>query len=206
MVNIIGGATLSAAMAAEKNLEPKKTPPVLDNNSDADRSAAVAAYMALPGFNPAAGAVDGGGGAVSGVQGSDAVQPVKQVEAGNVDPTQTAIKQFDDGLKKLVNRPETQIAQALGFNHETDPNLPQPEPIPGANENGMGALSKDDQAADTNHDGKVSEEERRRYEMPLTYRSLETEQQADAVTDGPSALSLTEANRAYGAATPPRPS
>lgn len=203
MVNIIGGATLAAAVGAEKALEPHKNL-LLDDQADAERNASVAANMALPGFNPAAAPTDHG---AKVQQGDDAVQALRAAEQKQAaDQVQTAIKQFDAGLKKLAERPETQIAQALGFNHDADADLPRPDPIPGVNENGMLELSKDDQAADVNKDGKVSEEERRRYEMPLTYRSLETEQQVDAMADGPSAFSLAEANRAYGAATPPRPS
>jgi hypothetical protein len=202
MVNIVGGATLSAAVGAEKALEPHKNV-FLDDNSEAERSASVAAHLALPGFNPAAAPTESG----TKVQPGDSVQSVKAAEQKQAaEQVQTAIKQFDEGLKKLANRPETQIAQALGFNHDANADLPRPDPIPGVNENGMLELSKDDQVADVNKDGKVSEEERRRYEMPLTYRSVESEQQADAMVDGPSAFSLTEANRAYGAATPPRPS
>jgi hypothetical protein len=203
MVNIIGGATLSAAVTADKAQEPHKNA-ALDEGADADRGASVAAHLALPGFNPAAAPVDD----AAAVQPADAVASVKAAaEKKAADAVQTAIKQFDEGLKHLTDRPETQIAQALGFNHETDPNLPRPDPIPGVNENGMLELSKEDQAADVNKDGKVSEEERRRYEMPLTYRSVEAEQHnIDAMADGPSAFSLAEANRAYGAATPPRPS
>lgn len=201
MVNIIGGATLSAAVGAEKAMEsPKKTLP--ENNTNADRNAVAAAQLAQPAFNPAAVSAN----AATTAQGGNAVQPVQASEGKPaLDPVQSAIKQFDDGLKKLANRPETQIAQALGFNHEADANLPKPDPIPGVTESGLLQLNKEDQAADTNKDGKVSEEERRRYEMPLTYRSVETAQQADAMADGPSAFSLAEANRAYGAATPPRP-
>jgi hypothetical protein len=204
MVNIIGGATLSAAVGAEKALEPHKNL-LLDDVANAERNASVAANMALPGFNPAAAAT--GNGAKIQPGSDDAVQALKAAEQKQaVEQAQTAIKQFDAGLKKLAERPETQIAQALGFSHEANADLPRPDPIPGVNENGMLELSKDDQAADVNKDGKVSEEERLHYEMPLTYRSLETEKQVDAMADGPSAFSLTEANRAYGAATPPRPS
>jgi hypothetical protein len=60
-------------------------------------------------------------------------------------------------------------------------------------------------AADTNHDGKMSEEERIRYEAPLTYRSLAHDDQLDAQTNGPNAFSLTEVNRAYGAVATPEP-
>lgn len=201
MVNIVGGATLSAAVGAEKALEPHKNIQLDDH--DANRDAQVAAYTALPGFNPASAPVESS----SAVQPADAVQPANasgQKQAAEA--VQNAIKQFDEGLKKLTDRPETQIAQALGFGHDADADLPKPDPIPGVNENGMLELSKEDQAADVNHDGKVSEEERRRYEMPLTYRTVEAEQHLDAMADGPSAFSLAEANRAYGAATPPRPS
>jgi hypothetical protein len=202
MVNIIGGATLAAAVAGEKSQEPKKNP-LPDDNSEAARAATVTANLALPGFNPAAAPVDDSAVAAA----SEAVRPVNAAEPQQaVDSVQIAIKQFDEGLKKLTDRPETQIAQALGFGQEADPDLPKPDPIPGVSENGMLELSREDQAADVNKDGKVSEEERRRYEMPLTYRSLEAEQHADAMADGPSAFSLTEANRAYGAATPPKPS
>jgi len=70
----------------------------------------------------------------------------------------------------------------------------------------LGAITpSEDLAADTNHDGKISEDERIRYEAPLTYRSLAHEEAADAQTNGPNAFSLTEVNRAYGAVATPEP-
>jgi hypothetical protein len=68
--------------------------------------------------------------------------------------------------------------------------------LPGVDENGLLGSGKVDMSADTNRDGKISPEELRRYQMPITYRS--SQHAADAVADGPSAFSLTEANRAYG--------
>ena len=78
----------------------------------------------------------------------------------------------------------------------------------GDNENDTAVVETEDgyiAFADTNHDGKVSEEERIRYEAPLTYRSLAHEDAVDAQTNGPNAFSLTEVNTAYGAAAAPVP-
>jgi hypothetical protein len=125
---------------------------------------------------------------------------VKAVSESDDSALKEALKQFDEGLKKLVNRPETQIYQGTLSADATADDLPAPDPLPGVNENGVLGVSegRDDMAADTNKDGKVSEEERIRYQMPLTYRSSQAAAAATALTDGPSAFSLTEANRAYG--------
>ncbi|WP_229259887.1 hypothetical protein [Duganella aquatilis] len=132
------------------------------------------------------------------------------------DTLKGALEQFDEGLKKLVSRPETQIFQArfgadanatgdVGVSGaqkaQQDPLL-TPEPLPGVGEDGVLGVPPPaaEMAADTNHDGKISEEERIRYEAPLTYRSLAHDDAVDAQTNGPTAFSLTEVNSAYGAA------
>ncbi|WP_229260593.1 hypothetical protein [Duganella alba] len=133
------------------------------------------------------------------------------------DSLKGALEQFDEGLKKLVSRPETQIFQArfgadanaggadVGVSGaqkaQQDPLL-TPEPLPGVGEDGVLGVPPpaSEMAADTNHDGKISEEERIRYEAPLTYRSLAHADAVDAQTNGPTAFSLTEVNSAYGAA------
>ncbi|WP_332852056.1 EF-hand domain-containing protein [Duganella sp. S19_KUP01_CR8] len=194
MVNNIGGASLPAAVVAEKTLEPKKNAsPVAETN--ADLSASVAAYLSLPGFNspvqndPAP--------AVSAADKASAV--VKAVAESDDDGMKLALKQFDEGLKRLVLRPETQFFQAkfgLDGSAEDQNNLVSPDPLPGVDENGVLGSGKVDMAADSNKDGKISPDELRRYQMPITYRS--SERAADSVVNGPSAFSLTEANRAYG--------
>ncbi len=205
MVNNIGGATLSAAIASEKAIEPKKPATPIDS-TNADLSASVATYFSLPGFNgPSALQTDTGNG-VTNADRASAV--VKAVAESDDDSLKLALKQFDDGLKKLAERPETQIFQArFGLNADAnDPNainganatdVPSPLRLPGVGEDGLlGAVSKEEMAADTNKDGKISEDERRRYQLPITSRV--SVHAADELVDGPSAFSLTEANRAYG--------
>jgi hypothetical protein len=194
MVNNIGGATLSAAVVAEKSLEPKKVAETTNN----DMSAQVAAYLSLPGFNAPSPLQTDTGNGVSAADRASAV--VKAVAESDDDSLKLALKQFDDGLKKLAERPETQIFQArIGaslIDGEAEVEAPTLR-LPGVGEDGLlGAVSKEEFAADTNKDGKISEDERRRYQLPITYRV--TEHAADALVDGPSAFSLTEANRAYG--------
>ena len=194
MVNNIGGATLSAAVASEKALEPKKiaTP---SESTNADLSASVAAYLSLPGFNAPSPLQTDTSNAVSAADRASAV--VKAVAESDDDGLKLALKQFDDGLKKLAERPETQIFQARIGASADDADAPAPLRLPGVGEDGLlGAVSKEEFAADTNKDGKISEDERRRYQMPITYRV--TAHAADALVDGPSVFSLTEANRAYG--------
>lgn len=200
MVNNIGGATLSAAVVAEKALEPKKIAAPSADGTNEDLSASVAAYLSLPGFNaPSPLQVDTSNDTVSAADKASAV--VKAVAESDDDGLKLALKQFDDGLKRLADRPESQIYQAkFGADASAsavNDDLPAPVPLPGVGKNGLlGEVSKEEMDADTNHDGKISEDERRRYQMPITYRV--TQHSADAVTDGPSAFSLTEANRAYG--------
>lgn len=193
MVNNIGGATLSAAAVAEKALEPKKiATPAPETN--ADMSASVAAYLSLPGFN--APLQTDPNTTVNAADKASAV--IKAVAESDDDSLKLALKQFDEGLKKLVQRPETQFFQAkFGTdNGAQEDSLVSPDPLPGVDENGLLGSGKVDMSADTNRDGKISPEELRRYQMPITYRS--SQHAADAVADGPSAFSLTEANRAYG--------
>jgi hypothetical protein len=195
MVNNIGGATLSAAVVAEKSLEPKKIA-APSESTNADMSASVAAYLSLPGFNAPSPLQTDTSNAVSAADRASAV--VKAVAESDDDSLKLALKQFDDGLKKLAERPETQIYQArIGASAtDADPEVPTLR-LPGVSEDGLlGAVSKEEFAADTNKDGKISEDERRRYQLPITYRV--TGHAADAAVDGPSAFSLTEVNRAYG--------
>lgn len=209
MINNIGGATLSAALVADKALTPVKTG--TESSTNADLSASVAAYFSLPGFNATSPLqTDTSNSANTSDQANALVKAVSED-----DSLKSALQQFDDGLKKLAERPETQIFQARFNAAEASQNgvetpaatLLAPEPLPGVGEDGVLGVPppETELAADTNHDGKISEDERVRYEAPLTYRSLAHEQVADAATNGPSAFSLTEVNRAYGAATPAVP-
>jgi hypothetical protein len=197
MVNNIGGATLSAAVVAEKSVELKKTVSASDS-TNADLSASVATYFSLPGFNAPSPLQTDTGNGVSNVDRANAV--VKAVAESDDDGLKLALKQFDDGLKKLAERPETQIFRAtfgVDANDGADANTPAPLRPPGVGEDGLlGKVSKEEFAADTNKDGKISEDERRRYQLPITYRV--SAHATEALVDGPSAFSLTEANRAYG--------
>lgn len=205
MVNNIGGATLSAALVTDKALAPVKVQSATDSGTNADLSASVAAYLSLPGFNATSSLqTDTSNNIDSGDQANALVKAVSED-----DSLKGALEQFDEGLKKLVSRPETQIFQARfgadtgvsGTEAPQDPLL-TPEPLPGVGEDGVLGVPPPatEMSADTNHDGKVSEEERIRYEAPLTYRSLAHDVAADAQTNGPTAFSLTEVNSAYGAA------
>jgi hypothetical protein len=207
MVNNIGGATLSAALVADKALAPVKVAET-DKSTNADLSASVAAYLSLPGFTTAL-QIDTSSDTNTGDQANALVKAVSEDET-----LKTALQQFDEGLKKLAERPETQIFQArFGAEAETanandvSDLLPSPEPLPGVGKDGLLGVPPPDSelAADTNHDGKISEDERIRYEAPLTYRSLAHDEAADAQTNGPNAFSLTEVNRAYGAVATPEP-
>jgi hypothetical protein len=153
--------------------------------------------LSLPGFN-APTQVDSSetSNTVSAAEKASAM--VKAVTESDDTGLKEALKQFDDGLKRLAMRPETQIFQAkYGLDNGTQENLVSPDPLPGVSEDGvLGVSSKEHAAADINNDGKISEDERRRYQLPITYRS--SERSTDALVDGPSAFSLTEANRAYG--------
>lgn len=200
MINAIGGATRFAAVVAEAALEPNNKPVPSIDAEKADLNASVAAYLSLPGFNAPTG--------IDTSEASDSINAVNAAdEAGALGKVATdaddgglkdALDQFDDGLKRLELRPETQIFQAkFGLDGVEAENLVSPDPLPGVSEDGvLGVSGKDHPAADINNDGKISEDERRRYQLPITYRS--SERSTDALADGPSAFSLTEANRAYG--------
>lgn len=199
-VNSIGGGTLSAAVVAEKAQGTQAISPA-QAHSDADLSASVAAYLSLPGFN-APSAVDTGNhvSADAGTaDGGSQAAALQAVSDSDDDGLKQALKEFDDGLKSLSQRPETQAFQArFGVDAQAEDHLPAALPVPGVDEHGMLRLpGRDAMSADANHDGKVSEEELRRYQEPLTYRA-EATQGLDALADGPSAFSLVEANRAYG--------
>nr|WP_315393726.1 hypothetical protein [uncultured Duganella sp.] len=199
MINAIGGGTRFAAVVAEASLEQIKKPEPSTDVQNVELNASVAAYLSLPGFN-APTQLDAANAAtddhtVNAAERASAT--VKAVAESDDDGLKQALKQFDEGLKALALRPETQIFQAKFGLDTSIENLVSPEPLPGVGENGvLGVTSKDHSAADLNNDGKISEDERRRYQLPITYRS--SERSTDALADGPSAFSLTEANRAYG--------
>jgi len=197
MVNNIGGATLSAALVGEKAVEPKKIAAnTVDNGTNANLDASVAAYLSLPGLNSTSPLQTDTSNTTNDEQAHALVKAVS--EDGSL---KQALQQFDEGLKKLVLRPETQAFQSkfAAANNTANADLPGPDPLPGVGKDGLlGAITpSEDLAADTNHDGKVSEDELRRYEQPLTYRSAS--RAVDAATNGPSAFSLSEVNSAYGA-------
>lgn len=196
-VNSIGGGTLSAAIVAGKAQEAQSIAPARASN-DADLSASVAAYLSLPGLNATTGADSS---TESGAADSDSEAPALAQAASDADDgLQQTLSEFDEGLKGLVQRPETQAFQAkFGADALTDANLPEPFRLPGVDEHGNVRLPVTEfEAADVNRDGKVSEEELQRYQQPLTYRSAEYIEHMKSLADGPSAFSLTEASRAYG--------
>jgi len=200
-VNSIGGGTLSAAVVAEKAQGTQAISPA-QTHSDADLGAPVAAYLSLPGFNPSS-AVDTGNDVSADADssaGSSQAAALQAVSESDDDGLKQALKEFDDGLKSLSQRPETQAFQAkFGIEAQAEDNLPAALPVPGVDEHGLLRLpGRDSLSADADHDGKVSEEELRRYQEPLTYRAAEATQRLDALADGPSVFSLVEANRAYG--------
>ena len=197
MINAIGGASRFANVIAQAALDPNKNHDRSNDMQNVELHASVAAYLSLPGFNAPA-QVDSSEAANAISAADKASATVKAVNESDDDGLKQALKQFDDGLKRLALRPETQIFQAkFGLDADTPENLVSPEPLPGVGEDGvLGVRDKNHAAADLNNDGKISEEERRRYQLPITYRS--SERSTDALVDGPSAFSLTEANRAYG--------
>ena len=197
MINAIGGATRFAAVVAEAALDPNKKPDPSNDPQSFELNASVASYLSLPGFN-APTQVDSSEASNTVSAAEKASAMVKAVTESDDIGLKEALKQFDDGLKRLAMRPETQIFQAkYGLDNGAQENLVSPEPLPGVSEDGvLGVRSKEHAAADINNDGKISEDERRRYQLPITYRS--SERSTDALVDGPSAFSLTEANRAYG--------
>jgi len=196
-INAIGGATRFAAVVAEAVLDPNKKPDPSNDPQSFELNASVASYLSLPGFN-APTQVDSSEASNTVSAAEKASAMVKAVTESDDTGLKEALKQFDDGLKRLAMRPETQIFQAkYGLDNGAQENLVSPDPLPGVSEDGvLGVPSKEHAAADLNNDGKISEDERRRYQLPITYRS--SERSTDALVDGPSAFSLTEANRAYG--------
>lgn len=197
MINAIGGATRFAAVVAEAALDPNKNRDPSNEPQSFELNASVASYLSLPGFN-APTQVDSSEASNTVSAAEKASAMVKAVTESDDTGLKEALKQFDDGLKRLAMRPETQIFQAkYGLDNGAQENLVSPDPLPGVSEDGvLGVSSKEHAAADINNDGKISEDERRRYQLPITYRS--SERSTDALVDGPSAFSLTEANRAYG--------
>ncbi|SEN18088.1 hypothetical protein SAMN05428959_101547 [Duganella sp. CF517] len=197
MINAIGGATRFAAVVAEAALDPNKNRDASNEPQSFELNASVASYLSLPGFN-ASTQVDSSEASNTVTAAEKASAMVKAVTESDDIGLKEALKQFDDGLKRLAMRPETQIFQAkYGLDNGAVENLVSPDPLPGVSEDGvLGVTSKEHAAADLDNDGKISEDERRRYQLPITYRS--SERSTDALADGPSAFSLTEANRAYG--------
>lgn len=196
-VNSIGGGTLSAAIVAGKAQEAQTIAPAQESN-DVELSTSVAAYLSLPGLNATTGTDSASAGSMADSDGDNAAAAQTLLEGE--DSLQQALSEFDEGLKGLVQRPETQAFQAkFGAEALADANLPEPFRLPGVDEHGNVRLPVTEfEAADTNRDGKVSEEELQRYQQPLTYRSAEYIEHMKSLADGPSAFSLTEASRAYG--------
>ena len=198
-VNSIGGGTLSAAVAVEKSQGTQQVAPA-QARSDDDAGASMAAYLSLPGFN-AASAVETSNDTSTDAQADGGQAAALQAVSDSADDgLKQALKDFDDALKSLSQRPETQVFRArFGSEPLAEDSLPPPAPLPGMDENGLLRMpGRDGMSADADHDGKVSEEELRRYQEPLTYRIAAGAGRLDALADGPSAFSLVEANRAYG--------
>lgn len=198
-VNSIGGGTLSAAVVAEKS---QGTQPIAPAHSRADDAAvaSMAAYLSLPGFNAATAVETSNDTSADAQADSGQAAALQAVSDSADDGLKQALKDFDDALKRLSQRPETQVFRArFGSEPLAEDSLPPPAPLPGIDENGLLRMpGRDSMSADTDHDGKVSEEELRRYQEPLTYRIAAGAGRLDALADGPSAFSLVEANRAYG--------
>ena len=198
-VNSIGGGTLSAAVVAEKSQGIQHIAPA-HARADDDAGASIAAYLSLPGFN-AASAVDTSNDTSTDTQADGGQAAALQaLSESDDDGLKQALKDFDAALKNLSQRPETQAYRAkFGSEPLAEDSLPPPAPLPGIDENGLLLMpGRDSLSADADHDGKVSEEELRRYQEPLTYRIAAGAGRLDALADGPSAFSLVEANRAYG--------
>ncbi|MGV7206992.1 hypothetical protein ACLB1G_03955 [Oxalobacteraceae bacterium A2-2] len=195
MIHHIVGPSISATLAAEQQGDQNKIANNAIDTSNFDLSASLAAYMSLPGYNNVQGAQQ-----ASGADNStdNTAQSVTAATAED-ESLKLALQQFDEGLKKLVDRPETQAFQAkFGASQEDGKpaQFPTSEPVEGDQPN---PLDDSDlvKAADTNHDGKVSEEELGRYQEPLTYRA-HSEDAATKLADSSTAFSLNEVNRAYG--------
>lgn len=198
-VNSIGGGTLSSAVAAEKVQGTQQVAPA-HARADDDAGAAMAAYLSLPGFN-AATAVETGNDTSTDAQADGGQAAALQAVSDAADDSlKQALEAFDDGLKSLSQRPEAQFFRAkFGSEAAADERLTPPAALPGIDENGLLRMpGRDSLSADADHDGKVSEEELRRYQEPLTYRIAAGAGRVDALADGPSVFSLVEANRAYG--------
>lgn len=198
-VNNIGGGSLSAAVVAEKSQGTQQVAPA-QARADDDVGASMAAYLSLPGFNSAS-AVETSNDTSTDAQSDGGQAAALQALSDAADDSlKLALEEFDDGLKSLSQRPETQAFRAkFGSEPVADDSLTPPAPLPGVDENGLLLMpGRDSLSADANHDGKVSEEELRRYQEPLTYRIAAGAGRLDALADGPSAFSLVEANRAYG--------
>lgn len=194
MVNAIGGSDVAAAIVAAKHNEPAPKQAHRANEPEAEARAIsfLQSSVSAPSLTDLVPAKP---------TDTPAVPALSSAKPASAE--QIALQQFDDGLTKLANRPETQAFQ-LRFgpaqnDGEVNPNAEASPPIQLNKEPGPPAPSKEERAADANRDGKVSEDERRHYLLPLTYRS--TEHAVAAQADAPSAFTLTEVNRAYGLVT-----
>lgn len=203
MIHAINNSSLASAVIAARRAAPIRMPDRMDEPSEAAYEADLASSELDPSeqarSQAAASGLDTSPSNTQNTQ-SDA-QSKSQGGIGSEDAaTKLALEQFFEGLQQLANRPETQIFQARFGLAAANANakdgvepLTKPQAASEFHQFDSAELEK---VADTNHDGKVSEDELRRYQMPLTYRSARSDHVA--LTDSPSAFTLAEANRAYG--------
>jgi hypothetical protein len=201
MIHAINNSSLASAVIAARRAAPIRMPDRMDEPSEAAYEADLAASeldtTEQARSQAVASSLDTSSGNTKSTQ-SD-TQSKSQGGIGSEDAaTKLALEQFFEGLQQLANRPETQIFQArfgLAAANAKDGVEPLTKPD-AANEFHKFDSAELEKVADTDHDGKISEEELRRYQMPLTYRSARSEHVA--LTDSPSAFTLAEAHRAYG--------
>ncbi|MBJ7312226.1 hypothetical protein ACFOLJ_20865 [Rugamonas sp. CCM 8940] len=200
MIQAINNSSVAAAVIAARRAAPIRMPDRMDEPSEAAYQADLAASELDPAEQARSQSLasDSTANTTRNNTQSD-TQSKSQGGIGSEDAaTKLALEQFFEGLQQLANRPETQIFQArfgLAAANAKDgvEALTKPD---ASSEFHEFDSAKAEKVADTNYDGKVSEDELRRYQMPLTYRSGRSDHVA--LTDSPSAFTLAEANRAYG--------
>lgn len=197
MVHTINGTTIAAQVGA-KNTETRRPP-----------TAAQIAFIHETGTrsHSRVGNQDPGAAKVTPVQSAPAAAVATDAarKTSGLDSGAQLLKQFEQGLQHLAGRAETQVFKArYGAGADSAGAARAAAELTGKSDqqiNRSGRLDsrEQDKAADTNMDGKVSEEERQRYQMPITYRNRQ--RAVASLLDSPSAFSLTEAHRAYGVVT-----
>ncbi len=196
MIQAINNSSVAAAVIAARRAAPIRMPDRMDEPSEAAYEADLAA-IELDSAEPTRSQAAASDSAANTTQNT---QSKPQGGIGSEDAaTKLALEQFFEGLQQLANRPETQIFQArfgLAAASAKDGVEPLTKPDDTSSEFHKFDSAELEKVADTDHDGKVSEDELRRYQMPLTYRSARSDHVA--LTDSPSAFTLAEANRAYG--------